>query len=393
MFRGSLVSEPNRPVSAPTVRFSTRAMACEFSVVLNRGGNEFADAASEVLERVHALEECMTAYRDDSELSRLNRTSAATGVSADLFSVVKQAVDLFDRTEGRFDPTAGPLIALWRECRQEQRVPTDDEMKSILKCVGGQHVGLQTPTPSRDSRNESSSSSEPEPLNSELQTLNSESGPETHGSEKSGVQSSANNAQSQGQPQTQSPRTVQLGQNVQLNLGAIGKGFALDEAGKLMRSHGVGDWLLHGGRSSILAAGDHNSQSGWPVGIGNPIFTNKRLGIVLLTDQALGTSGSNIQYFRHDGKRYGHILDPRTGWPASSVASVTVLAPTAAEADALSTAFFVGGVEFAQTYCDNRPQVSAILIPFPESGTMIEPVLVNVPADRISWSSEQVKPG
>lgn len=326
------MSEPGDPISAPTVRFSTRAMACEFSVVLNRGGNAFADAASDVIERVHELEACMTVYRDDSELAVLNRSTRPTQVSEDLLAVIRQSMDLFVWTEGRFDPTAGPLIALWRGCRDEQRVPTDTEIQATLQSVGGNHITLEG-------------------------------------------------------------QTVQLGQNVQLNLGAIGKGFGLDEASRIMRSHNAGDWLLHGGRSSILASGDHNNQGGWPVGIGNPIFTNKRLGVLVLQDQALGTSGSNIQYFRHAGKRYGHILDPRTGWPASSVASVTVLAPSAAEADALSTAFFVGGVEFAQIYCDNRPQVSAILIPFPESGTMIEPVLVNMPADRVSWSSEQVKQG
>ena len=87
---------------------------------------------------------------------------------------------------------------------------------------------------------------------------------------------------------------------------------------------------------------------GWPVGIGNPLFTEKRLGTLLLCDQAMATSGSNIQFFRHEGKRYGHILDPRTGWPVDGMLSVTVLAPSAALADALSTAFFVMGVEKAR---------------------------------------------
>src|SRR5208283_222176 len=85
------------------------------------------------------------------------------------------------------------------------------------------------------------------------------------------------------------------------------------------------------------------------------------LGQVELNDRALGTSGAQFQSFRHRGRRYGHILDPRTGWPADGVLSVTVLAPMAAEADALSTAFYVMGSEAAIDYCRHRPAIAAIL--------------------------------
>ena len=304
-------------------------MACEFAVILNRHDEAFADPASLALEQVHGLGECMTVYDETSELSQMNRAGGSVEVSDDLITVLRTAVSLFRDTDGLFDPTTGPLIELWRECRSENRIPTEEEIQSTLSQVGGQHIEIKE-------------------------------------------------------------RSVTLRSGIGINLGAIGKGYALDRAGTGMRESGADNFLLHGGRSSIVAVGSHNDLGGWPVGIGNPIFTNERLGIVLLENCALGTSGSNIQYFRHGGKRYGHILDPRTGWPASQIASVTILAPTAAEADALSTAFFVGGVEFARSYCDNHPKVSAILIPFPESGRRIKPVLVNMPADRITWSSEQV---
>lgn len=324
------MADSSGSVSSPTVRLTTWAMACEFAVVLNRDDREYADAASFALERVHTLEECMTVYRSDSELVRLNATTVPTEVSEDLSEVIATALELSEHTEGRFDPTSGPLIELWRRCREEKRIPEQAEVQVVLRQVGAGHASI-------------------------------------------------------------SDRVFRRANDVELNLGAIGKGYALDEAGAVMTSRGAQDWLLHGGRSSILASGNHEQRPGWPVGLGNPVFTNKRLGIVWLRDQAMGTSGSNIQYFRHAGERYGHILDPRTGWPARELASVTVLAETAAEADALSTAFFVGGVEFARSYCDNRPTVSAILIPFPEAGKLIEPVLANLPPDRISWSDDQVK--
>ncbi|MFK7820799.1 MAG: FAD:protein FMN transferase [Planctomycetaceae bacterium] len=319
----------NNRLSAPTIRLSSQAMACEFAVILNQNDHAAGDAGSLALERVDTLSKCMTVYEPNSELSLLNTHRSAASVSDDLMRVLSRSMSLFHSTEGRFDPTAGPLIELWRTCRADQRVPTDLEIETTLRRVDANHIALD-------------------------------------GS------------------------AARLGADVEVNLGAIGKGFALDEASSTMLDNGSDCWLLHGGRSSIIARGSHNDQGGWPVGIGNPIFTNRRLGIVILENEALGTSGSNIQYFRHRGKRYGHILDPKTGWPANQVASVTILAPTATEADALSTAFFVGGVEFARIYCDNHPEISAILIPFPESGTTIRPVLVNMPADRVVWNKDQV---
>jgi len=161
-------------------------------------------------------------------------------------------------------------------------------------------------------------------------------------------------------------------------LNSIGKGYALDRAGDVLTEGGVENWLFHGGHSSLLARGTHGDLEGWPVGIRNPLFPEQRLGTVLLRDRGMSSSGSGVQYFRHGGKRYGHILDPRTGWPTEGMLSVTVLAPTAALADALSTAFFVIGLEKAAEYCHNHEGVSALLIPPPAQGRRLEPVRCNL---------------
>ncbi|MCH7988965.1 MAG: FAD:protein FMN transferase, partial [Planctomycetes bacterium] len=152
-----------------------------------------------------------------------------------------------------------------------------------------------------------------------------------------------------------------------------------DRGGELLVEDGLQDWLFHGGHSSILARGDHNGCGGWPVGIRNPLFPKQRLATILLKDCALSSSGSGVQHFRHAGKRYGHILDPRTGRPVEGMLSVTVLAPTAAEADALSTAFFVIGVEKTLKHCDNRDDISVLLIPPPRRGRTLEPVVCGMP--------------
>ena len=90
-----------------------------------------------------------------------------------------------------------------------------------------------------------------------------------------------------------------------------------------------------------------------------------------MLDRALGTSGVQFQSFRHEGRRYGHLLDPRTGWPAEGVLSTTVLAPTATLADALSTAMFVMGPRKALDYCRTHPEIAVIIVsPGPYNGDM-----------------------
>jgi thiamine biosynthesis lipoprotein len=160
---------------------------------------------------------------------------------------------------------------------------------------------------------------------------------------------------------------------VELNLGCIGKGYALDRCGELMREAGVDDFLLHGGNSSVLARGSHAARpgDGWTVGVHNPLRPQRRLGEICLRGRCLATSGSGTQFFMHRGHRYGHILDPRTGWPAEGVLSVTVLAPTAAEADGLATAMYVMGLQRSLEFCRVHPEVGFIMLcPGEKSGSL-----------------------
>ena len=120
------------PQAGPTVRLETRAMACKFSVVLNPGPPRRVMIASDALDMIHALEAQMTVYRPDSELSQLNRRAAdeSVAVDAELFRLLLQARDVSHETAGAFDPTSGPLIALWRTCRAEGRIPAADEISA-----------------------------------------------------------------------------------------------------------------------------------------------------------------------------------------------------------------------------------------------------------------------
>ena len=162
---------------------------------------------------------------------------------------------------------------------------------------------------------------------------------------------------------------------MELNLGSIGKGYALDRCRELLEAGGMTDFLLHGGQSSLLARGSRNpgGDEGWWIGVRDPLRPGGRLGLLRLHDRALGTSGTGTQFFYHAGRRYGHILDPRTGQPAEGVLSSTVLARTAAEADALSTAFYVLGptaaLEYCRRYGEMHGGLSALLVvPGPRPG-------------------------
>ena len=330
---GAIPNERPEPSAGPTIRVATTAMACEFSVLLNGGetpqlqSTAEAWAASDVLDQIHHLEDQMTVYRDDSELADINRRadSEAVSVESQLFRLLCQARDIARETEYAFDPTSGPCVALWRECRQDNRLPTQEEIQSCLERSGIENIEFD-----------------------------------------------------------ESAETVQYTKaGVELNLGGIGKGYALDVVAKELAEQGFESFLVSGGHSSLIARGEHNGHSGWPVGIRNPLFPTERLATVLLCDRAMSTSGSGVQHFRHAGKRYGHIIDPRTGWPVDELASVTVLAPTAAEADALSTAFFVLGLEKTQAYCDNRTDVGAWLIPSPRRGRALRPVRCNLPDELL----------
>jgi thiamine biosynthesis lipoprotein len=148
---------------------------------------------------------------------------------------------------------------------------------------------------------------------------------------------------------------------LELNLGSIGKGYALDRMAGLMRARGVSHALASAGGSSAVALGGRGA--GWVVDIHSRQVARGRLARLRLRDGALATSGAGEQFFEVDGKRYGHVIDPRTGWPASGVLSVSVVTAEGAVSDALSTAFLVGGLEVAQRYCASYPQTLALVTP------------------------------
>ena len=300
------------PVRADSylVEFGRRAMACQFEIFVNAGQYPRAtEAALAALDLVDELEEQLTVYRPSSEVMEINRSAAAGPVVVErrLFELLQFSQALFDETGGAFDITSGPLSKVWGFYRRQGAIPDEQALAGALAQVGSQHLRLDA----------------------DEQTIRFER------------------------------------EGMELNLGSIGKGYALDRAAELLQEMGVDEFLLHGGQSSVLARGSRGPQEpqkGWLVAIGDPLRPGKPIAQVRLRDRALGTSGSGVQFFRHGGRRYGHILDPRTGWPAEGVFSASVAAPTAAEADALATACYVLGPERSLEIFGQRPELGLLVI-------------------------------
>lgn len=326
--------EVSVPQAGDTVRLATRAMGCQWCVIMNPGPPRQVMVASDAFDFVRDAEQLLTIYRDDSATAELNR-EASRGwhkVCDELGEFLEQCDHLYQATAGAFDPATGSLIRLWKEARLDGRIPTAEEVSQTLSCSGFNKVERR---------------------------------------------------------RTDSGFEVKFdAEGVQLDFASIGKGYGIDCAAAHIEAEHINNFLVHGGLSSLIARGEHHLHDGWPVGIKNPLFTDTRYATILLKDAAMATSGSNIQYFRYHGKRYGHLLDPRTGMPADGLLSVTVIAPTATEADALSTAFYVMGLDKALKYCDDHPEIGAVIVPPPSQGRVLEPVVRNFPADRLFFEGD-----
>jgi FAD:protein FMN transferase len=278
------------------------AMACRFEVTLPMSTECGVSIASQALDEVEEIEKQLSIFKDESALSLLNRSAASRPVRVDgsLFELLSLCKELHDETEGAFDVTSGPLTRCWGFLKREGRVPSTREIETAKALVGSDKLVLDAASSTVEFKRE----------------------------------------------------------GIEINLGSIGKGYALDVVSEHFKKANE-PALLSAGASSFLATG---SERAWLVGVRHPRTKHKRLASVRLHECAMSTSGSEEQFFESGGRRFGHIIDSRTGWPAERVSSVTVVANSAARSDALATAFFVGGRELAERYCEKHRDVLAIML-------------------------------
>jgi len=285
------------------VRVHRVAMACRFDVMLSSDDAIDVDAARAALDEADTVEAMLTVFREASEVSRLNGRAADEAVEAspELFALLALSAQLHAATEGAFDVTSTPLSRCWGFLSKNGRLPDDADLARARGLVGMRHIRLDA-----------------------------------------------------------ARRTVAFDRRgVEISFGAIGKGAALDRMARVLRRHGARRALLSAGASSVLAIGGRGR--GWPVDV-RPRLAGQSVGRLWIRDGAVGTSGAGEQFVVVDGRRYGHVIDPRTGQPADAALAATVVTADAASADALSTAFLIGGTPLAHAYCASHPGTMAVLV-------------------------------
>lgn len=237
--------------------------------------------------RFAELEQILSDYRPDSELMRLCARAGGepVRVSRDLYTVLSHAMALARRSEGAFDPTVGPVVALWRTARKAGRLPPDDALRQARALVGWRHLRLEA-----------------------------------------------------------APRTARLAlPGMRLDLGGIAKGFAADAALAALKQHGVSRALIEAG-GDIVVGDAPPGQEGWRIEVPG-IGPDGAARTLVVANQAVSTSGDTEQFVEIDGRRYSHVVDPRTGLGLTTRVAATVVARRGLLADGLSTTACVLGPE------------------------------------------------
>jgi thiamine biosynthesis lipoprotein len=252
------------------------AMGTMFRVVARTSGSatETRRAIDAALDEVVRLDRVLSHYDERSDLSRLAREGVGrfVAVHPDLYEVVTRALDVSRRSAGRFDVTVGPLVRAWQAAREQHRRPTDDELARAAACVGHEKIVVRPPD------------------------------------------------------------SLQLRSDcMSLDLGAIGKGYAVDRAIEVLQAHGVAHAVVNGGGSTIKAMGTAPARDGWPV---QPYASEGTDEVVVLRDAALSTS-----------QQHAEVVEPGTRSPVRHAMTVTVVAGSATLADAVSTALLLSTVD------------------------------------------------
>lgn len=286
---------------------SKPAMGSVFTIYLYAKDESQASAAFEAaFDEVERLEEALSNYRDSSELSRINRLADSQPVTTDpeVFGLLQTSLDYSKKTAGAFDITVGPLMKAWGFFRASGHYPSQADLENARAKTGWQHVQL-------------------DPAN----------------------------------------RTVHFAnQGMELDLGAIGKGYTVDQMVNVLREAGIHSALVDAGSSTLYALGAPPDKNGWIVRVPRPGHRDQTVSTVLLRDASLSTSGSYEKFFWLNGRVYCHILNPHTGTPVEGMLQTSVIARDGTTTDALSTSMFVMGPQAGKALLSTFPGTAGFWI-------------------------------
>jgi thiamine biosynthesis lipoprotein len=323
--------EAHQP-QAPFVHKKKYVMGTVFEIVAyGESVAQASEAVDKALQEVVRLDDVMSDYKPDSALSRLNHSphSRPERVPPDLYRVIGEALQYSRLSGGKFDVTVGPLVNLWKAAIRGGPPPSSAEEDKVRACVGYQKVELLSPD----------------------------------------------------RVQFHSPCT-------QIDLGAIGKGYALDRAADVLRAHGISSALLDAGGSTLVAMGTPPGQAGWPVHLKDP--SNRVDPMVMLSDSSVSTSEQTPPSLLSAG-RPGHIIDPDSGAPERTPFAVSAVARTGTASDALSTTLLLLGPAKGKELVKTLADVAAVWVSADgnsESASSGPRILVNAGSQRPAASAQ-----
>ena len=286
-------------------------MATRFELVLH-GANPVSlrAAGEEALDEIDRIESQISLYRDTSEIAHVNARAARepVRVSPPVFRLLEQARQLSEETEGAFDITIAPLVRCWGFMGGTGQLPDSEAIAAARENVGMHHV--------------------------ELDALEF---------------------------------TVRFNRDgMMLDLGAIGKGHAIERAAAILRDDGITSALIHGGTSTAHAIGSIPDGSAWKIAIERPVedpaVPPGLLATVALKNESLSVSAVWGRTFRSGEKSYGHVIDPRTGRPVEKTLLSALILPSATESDALSTALLTLGRPGLKAIANLRPNCRCLVV-------------------------------
>lgn len=293
------------------IETSIDAMGGSFSIIAYGPDAYKLRAAAEAAgEEVRRLEQVMSNYIADSEWSQINRdgSKGPVRVSAETVDLIQACKNYHRLSGGTFDISVGPLMKVWGFYKGTGRLPHRAEVREALQRVGSDMIEIDAKA-----------------------------------------------------------RTVRFQKSgMEIDPGGIGKGFAVDRAAAILREYGIDTALISAARSSIMALGAPPNESGWRVQIRDPKDAAKIAQEVVLRDESMSTSGNYEKFFYAAGKLYSHIMDPRTGFPAQGMLSVSVIAPACIDSEAWTKPIYIQGRTWAEQHkptgfrafvCEDKPAV------------------------------------
>ena len=279
------------------------AMGTMFDIVAyhpSRADGERAIARA--MDEIVRLDQVLSHYKRDSDLARLLREGPETFVTVDpsLFDVLRESQLVSRASGGTFDVTIGPIVKAWRTAHDERRLPSASVLAAAARCVGYEKIALEPP-------------------------------------DRVKLQSDC----------------------LDIDLGGIGKGYAVDRAIAILAGAGIHAALVNAGGSSIAAIGAPPNERGWPVELRAPVSGRR---VLLLEGRSISTSQQHLASAAIDGETFGEIIDPRSHAPTTSRVVVSVVAPTATISDALDTALVMMSIPAGMQMLAEFPGVSAIWV-------------------------------